>query len=273
MRLCTYREGVGTRLGEVDGDRVWPRDGRDVGDALAGPPPRVGDPLALSGIELAAPLRPPTVFGVGRNYPLHAAELRSEVPASPQVFLKHRGSVTGPAGPVVHPGPGYTGRLDYECELAVVIGRRAHRIGPDEALGHVFGYAVMADISARDLQRSEPQWLRAKGGPTFGPLGPWVTTADEVPDPQALAQRTWVNGEVRQDSSTAHMVFGVAEVVAFLAGSLVLEPGDVIAMGTPAGVGLGLDPPRFLAPGDRVRMMVQGLGELDFPVVEDGGVS
>lgn len=267
MRFCTYRAGAATRLGRVDGDVVTPLDGRDVADALAGERSPAGDPAPLTAVELLVPLRPATVFAVGRNYRLHARELRNDVPDRPQVFLKHRAAVTGPAGPVVHPGAGYTERLDYECELAVVMGRRAERVPEARALDHVFGYAVMDDVSARDLQRDEPQWLRAKGGPTFGPLGPWVTTADEVPDPQALRQRTWVNGELRQDASTAEMVFGVAEVVAWLSRSLVLEPGDLIAMGTPAGVGLGMDPPRFLAPGDVVRMEIEGLGAIEHPVV------
>lgn len=267
MRLCTYRaEGTST-LGRVERDMVRPLDGRDVADALAGVPDPAGDRLPLDGLHLVAPLVPPTAFAVGRNYPLHAAELRSDVPDRPQVFMKHRAAITGPSGPVVHPGGGYTERLDYECELAVIIGRRAWRVAEGDALDHVFGYAVMDDVSARDLQRAEPQWLRAKGGPTFGPLGPWVTTADEVPDPQALRQRTWVNGELRQDASTAQMVFGVAEVIAWLSRSLALEPGDLIAMGTPAGVGLGMDPPRFLAPGDVVRMEIEGLGAIEHRVV------
>ena len=267
MRLCSYGAAGAARLGRVEGERVHPLDGGDVADALAGTPPPAGDPVALSAVELRAPLIPPTAFGVGRNYPLHAAELRSEVPPHPQVFVKHRGAITGPSGPVVHPGQDYTRCLDYECELAVVIGRRARHVPEVHALDHVFGYAVIDDVSARDVQRSEPQWLRAKGGPTFGPLGPWVTTTDEVPDPQALRQRTWVNGELRQDSTTAAMAFGVAEVVAWLSASIALEPGDLIAMGTPAGVGLGMDPPRFLEPGDVVRMEIEGLGAIEHPVV------
>jgi 2-keto-4-pentenoate hydratase/2-oxohepta-3-ene-1,7-dioic acid hydratase in catechol pathway len=270
MRLCTYRVDGATRLGRVEGDQVVPLDGRDLRDALAGVPAAVGDPVPLAGLELAAPHVPATTFAVGRNYPLHAAELNSEVPPHPQVFMKHRGSITGPSGPVVHPGDDYTRCLDYECELAVVIGRRAERVEESRALGHVFGYAVMNDVSARDVQQAEPQWLRAKGGPTFGPFGPWVTTADEVPDPQALGQRTWVNGELRQDSTTGAMVFGVARVIEWLSHSLVLEPGDVIAMGTPAGVGLGMDPPRFLLPGDVVRMEIDGLGAIEHRVVARG---
>ena len=271
MRLCTYRAEGASRLGRVERDMVRPLDGRDVADAIAGVPGPSGDRLPLDRLELAAPFVPPTLFAVGRNYRLHAAELGGEVPDRPQVFLKHRGSVTGPAGPVVHPGDAYTRRLDYECELAVVIGARARAVPEARALGHVFGYAIMDDVSARDVQSSEPQWLRAKGGPTFGPWGPWVTTAEEVADPQALRQRTWVNGELRQDASTAEMAFSVAEVISWLSRSLVLEPGDVIAMGTPAGVGLGMDPPRFLQPVDVVRMEIEGLGAIEHRVVAAGG--
>lgn len=270
MRLCTYRLDSRTRLGRVEGDLVVPLQGSDVRDALTEVPAPAGAAMPLAGLDLQAPLIPGTTFAVGRNYPLHAAELDSEVPPHPQVFMKHRGAITGPSGPVPHPGVGYTRCLDYECELAVVIGRRARHVTRDEALAHVFGYAIIDDISARDVQKHEPQWLRAKGGPGFGPFGPWVTTADEVRDPQDLRQRTWVNGELRQDSSTAAMVFGVAEVIAWLAASLTLEPGDVIAMGTPAGVGLGMDPPRFLVPGDVVRMEIESLGVIEHRVVSGG---
>ena len=167
--------------------------------------------------------------------------------------------MTGPGGEVVRPA--YTEELDYEGELAVVIGRRARDVPPERALAHVFGYAVMNDVTARDRQRAEPQWLRAKGGDTFAPFGPWVTTADEVPDPQALTIRTTVNGELRQDGSTADMVFSVAALVAWCSGSFTLEPGDVITTGTPAGVGVARG--AFLAPGDRVRVEIEGLGALE----------
>lgn len=268
MRLCTYRVDGGTRLGEVVGDRVWPLAGADVRDALHGVPARTGgEALALGDVELLAPLVPGTVLAVGRNYARHAAELDSAVPETPVVFIKHRGAITGPGGPVVHPGLHYTRCLDYEVELAVVIGRRARGVTPAEALAHVFGYAILNDVSARDLQDDEPQWLRAKGGPTFGPFGPWVTTADEVPDPQALRARTWINGELRQDASTADMLFGVADIIAWCSASFVLEPGDVIAMGTPEGVGHGMDPPVYLTPGDRVHMEIDGLGSLRHEVV------
>jgi 5-carboxymethyl-2-hydroxymuconate isomerase len=259
MRLCTYRDRDGSRLGSVVDGRVVPLAGRDVGDALRGVPEPAGAPVALDGLELLAPLAPGKLIGVGLNYRDHAAETGAELPREPLLFAKLPSSVTAPGGEVVRPS--YTDELDYEGELAVVIGRRARDVPAERALDHVFGYAVMNDVTARDRQRAEPQWLRAKGGDTFAPFGPWVTTADEVPDPQALPIRTTVNGELRQDGSTADMVFSVAALVAWCSASFTLDPGDVITTGTPAGVGVARG--SFLEPGDRVRVEIQGLGALE----------
>ncbi|MGD9695990.1 MAG: fumarylacetoacetate hydrolase family protein [Thermoleophilia bacterium] len=266
MRLCTFRDDGGTRLGAVDGDRVTPLAGRDVRDAIgAGPPAAAGPAVALGEVELLPPLVPGKIVGIGWNYLEHIAEMGGERPLEhPRVFAKLTTAVTGPSGPVVKPR--YTDQLDYEGELAVVIGRRARDVPVERALEHVFGYAVMNDVSARDRQQDEVQWIRAKGGDTFAPWGPWVTTADEVPDPQALALRTWVNGELRQDATTAWMIFPVAELIAWCAASFTLEPGDVIATGTPPGVGAGRTPPAFLEPGDRVRIEIDGLGALEHAV-------
>ena len=169
------------------------------------------------------------------------------------------------AGPVPHPS--WTDELDYEGELAVVIGRRARDVPIARALAHVFGYAVMDDVSARDRQRAEPQWVRAKGGDGFAPFGPWITTRDEVPDPQALRVRTWVNGELRQDGNTRDMVFPVAELVSRCSHAFTLDPGDVITTGTPAGVGTARTPPAYLRPGDVVRVEVGDLGVIEHPVI------
>ena len=262
MRLCTFRDAAGTRLGEVRGDLVQPRAGLDVREALGGAAPEpVGDPVPLAGLELLAPLVPRSVFGIGLNYRDHAAETGAAVPSEPLVFAKLTSSLTGATADVVRPA--YTRELDYEGELAVVIGRRARDVTADDALAHVFGYAVMNDVSARDRQRAEPQWIRAKGGDTFGPFGPWVTTADEVPDPQALGIRTHVNGELRQDGHTGDMVFPVAELIAWCSASFTLEPGDVITTGTPAGVGVARRPQAFLEPGDVVRIEIDGLGMIE----------
>ena len=264
MRLCTFLDAGRTRLARVDGDLVQPLDGRDVRDAFHAVPEPMGDPVPLAGLELAPPLIPGKLLGVGWNYSDHAQEMGGTVPDQPLIFSKLVSSIVGPSGPVVRPD--YTDQLDYEAELAVVMGSAARDVAPERALDHVFGYAVMDDVTARDLQRSEPQWVRAKGGDTFGPFGPWVTTADEVPDPQALLVRSWVNGEPRQDATTADMIFSVAALVSWCSRNFTLEPGDVIATGTPPGVGNGRVPPVFLQPGDRVRIEVERLGAIEHAI-------
>ncbi len=265
MRMCTFRDGAGQRLGLVEGDVVRPLAGRSVLDAIHhAVPAATGDPVPLDAVELLAPLRPPKVIGVGHNYRAHAEEIGIEPPSEPRLFAKLASSIVAPGGPIVHPG--WTSELDYEGELAVVIGRRAREVPPEDALDAVFGYAVIDDVTARDLQRTEGNWVRAKGGDTFGPLGPWVTTADEVPDPNSLTIRTWVNGDLRQEGSTADMIFPVSELVAFCSRHFTLEPGDVIATGTPSGVGTWRDPPVHLAPGDVVRIEIDRLGSIEHPV-------
>jgi 5-carboxymethyl-2-hydroxymuconate isomerase len=265
MRLCTFRDSAGTRLGRVDGDAVVPLAGADASAALGGAAPaQDGDPLPIAGLDLASPLVPGKIIGIGLNYRDHAAETGAALPTRPLLFAKLPTAVAGPADEIVIPA--HTDELDYEGELAVVIGRRCRDVAEADALDAVFGYAVMDDVSARDRQREEPQWIRAKGGDTMAPWGPWITTADEVPDPQALRIRTWVNGDLRQDGTTADMVFTVAALIAFCSASFTLEPGDVITTGTPAGVGVARDPKAFLRPGDRVRVEIDGLGVLDNPV-------
>ncbi|MEW6583240.1 MAG: fumarylacetoacetate hydrolase family protein [Actinomycetota bacterium] len=268
MRLCSFLPPghAAPVAGVVDGDAVRPLPVADVLAVIRGDDPgRPGDPVPLADVALLAPFRPGKLIGVGLNFRDHAAETGKEPPREPLLFAKLPSSVTRPGGPVVRPP--YTTELDYEGELAVVIGREARDVPPERALEHVFGYAVMNDVSARDRQREEPQWVRAKGGDTFAPFGPWVTTADEVGDPQALTIRTWVNGELRQDGSTADMIFSVAELIAWCSASFTLEPGDTITTGTPAGVGVGRTPPWFLSPGDRVRVEIDGLGAIEHPVV------
>ena len=157
----------------------------------------------------------------------------------------------------------YTRELDYEGELAVVIGATLRDASLADAQAGVFGYTIVNDVSARDLQQAEPQWTRAKGGDTFAPMGPWIVTADELGDPQRLSVRTWVNGELRQDGHTSQMITPVAELVAWCSANFTLEPGDVIATGTPAGVGRGFDPPRYLEPGDLVRIEIEGIGAME----------
>jgi 5-carboxymethyl-2-hydroxymuconate isomerase len=266
VRLCTYLGADGPRLGLVEDGAVRPLGAPDLLSVIRGADPgEPGPPEPLDGVTLLAPLRPPKLIGIGLNYRDHAEETGQSAPTEPLMFAKLVTAVTGPAGPV--PLPAYTEELDYEGALAVVIGRRARDVAAADALDHVFGYAVMDDVSARDRQRAEPQWVRAKGGDGFAPFGPWVTTADEVPDPQALRIRTWVNGDLRQDGTTADMVFGVADLVAYCSSQYTLEPGDVITTGTPAGVGTARRPPAYLGVGDRVRIEIDGLGAIEHPVV------
>ncbi len=266
MRLCSFHGADGPRPGLVEGDLVVPLTAASSREVIAGAPAVPGgDPVPLASVVLEAPVVPGNAFGIGLNYRAHAAETGKEPPVEPVLFAKMRGTVNRPSGPVVHPG--WTRRLDYEGELGVVIGTTAHRVPPQDALGHVFGYLVVNDVSARDRQASEPQWIRAKSGWGFMPMGPWITTADEVGDPQDLRIRTWVNGDLRQDTNTADMIFPVAELVSYASHVFPLEPGDVITTGTPSGVGVGMDPMQFLAPGDVVRVEIDRLGAIEHAVV------
>jgi acylpyruvate hydrolase len=211
-----------------------------------------GPSWPLEEVTLLAPVPAPrAIFGIGLNYADHVAETGGERPERPLVFTKLPSSAAAPGAPVRCPA--VVRRLDYEGELAVVMG----------AGGRVAGYAVADDVSARDLQGREPQWTRAKGADGFCPYGPWITTADEVPDPHALRLRTWVNGALRQDSDTSNLIFTVPELVAFIGETCTLCPGDLILTGTPAGVGLGQDPPSFLSAGDVVRIEIEGLGAIE----------
>jgi 2-keto-4-pentenoate hydratase/2-oxohepta-3-ene-1,7-dioic acid hydratase in catechol pathway len=211
--------------------------------------------------RLLAPLRPGKVVAIGLNYLDHVRETGMSAPERPLVFAKWPTSVIGPGEDIVV-DPGLTERVDWEVELAAVIGATARNVPADRALEHVFGYTVANDVSARDVQFADGQWVRAKSFDTFCPLGPVIVTADEIPDPQALRLTTTVNGETVQDSSTSEMVFGVAELIAFCSRSFTLEPGDVLLTGTPWGCGEFMEPRRSLQPGDVVECAVEGIGPL-----------
>src|ERR687888_1905485 len=259
MKLASFRSPTGDALsGEVrDGRVVAFADGATIRDRLASGDRNAatGQGFALEEVELLAPHAPRVIFGIGLNYLAHAQEQNAQPPETPIVFMKLPSSVVAPGAPVR--APSIVRRLDYEGELAVVMG----------ADGEVAGFAVADDLTARDLQRREPQWTRAKGFDGSCPFGPWITTADEIPDPGALALRTWVNGELRQDSNTSDLIFGVPALVDFLQETCTLAPGDLILTGTPSGVGVYMDPPRFLTSGDIVRIEIERLGVIEHEVV------
>ena len=282
MRLVTYSHaGSGTRLGvEATGGTIHDLTAvlgvADVGEMLARgiSADEVEDLRARARtfepgeVALQAPIRRPgKVICVGLNYHDHCREQNVEPPAYPLLFSKFANAVTHPGAPVTRPAA--TEQLDLECELAVVIGRRASRIRPGEASDAIFGYTIVNDVTMRDLQREDRQWLRAKGSDGFAPMGPAVVTADELGDPAALGLRSSVNGETWQDSTTAEMIFDVATIVAFASRTITLEPGDVIATGTPAGVGHYQQPPRYLADGDVMRCEIEGIGAIENAVVDE----
>jgi 2-keto-4-pentenoate hydratase/2-oxohepta-3-ene-1,7-dioic acid hydratase in catechol pathway len=232
--------------------------------------------MPLSDVQLLAPLpRPPrNIFCVGKNYREHAKEFASSgfdataqevVPEAPVVFSKPPSSVIGPGAPIPsHLDP--TQSVDYEGELAVVIGRGGRGITSADALDHVFGYTIVNDVTARTLQQRHRQWILGKGIDGFCPMGPAIVTADEIPDPRRLRVRTWVNDDLRQDESVAALIFDIPTLIETISAGITLEPGDVIATGTPYGVGIGYTPPRFLKPGDTVRVEIEGIGVLENPV-------
>jgi 2-keto-4-pentenoate hydratase/2-oxohepta-3-ene-1,7-dioic acid hydratase in catechol pathway len=211
--------------------------------------------------------RPGKIVCVGLNYRDHAAEQGTELPTAPLLFAKWPNTLIGPGEAIVIPQEAR--QVDYEAELGVVIGTRARRVAEADALDVVRGYICVNDVSARDLQFADGQWTRGKSPDTFCPVGPRLVPREEVDDPQALAIRCAVNGEVLQDSSTAQMVFSVAEIIAYASRTITLEPGDLIATGTPAGVGVFRDPKILLEDGDEVTVEIEGLGSLTNPVQQE----
>ena len=280
MRLLTHLADGEERLAVAIDDR----DGVDVVDLLGDGPWTMARLLAdpsgtlerlrraidqgsapavrpVASLRLLAPVRPAKIIAVGRNYREHAAEESAALPTAPLLFAKFPSSLVGD-GATITWSSALTAGVDYEAELAVVIGRRARNVPVDDALDHVLGYSCLNDVSARDLQVSDGQWTRAKSLDTFCPMGPWLVTADEIPNPGALRVRCRVNGEQRQDATTAELVHGITELIAYCSQSFTLEPGDVIATGTPGGVGAFRDPPVFLADGDMVEVEIERVGTL-----------
>lgn len=280
MKLCTFvpSPGAAPRLGVVVGDAVvdLSRAAPDLPDetcallaagdtalrraaeAAAG----ARDRLPLDAVRLAPPiLRPPKFLAIGLNYADHVAEAGLETPQIPTVFNKQSTCVAGPRDPVHLPR--VSAALDYEGELGFVVGRRCRHVPRERARAVIAGYLVVNDVSVRDWQFRVPTWTMGKSFDTHGPIGPWLTTADEVGDPHDLRIRTWVNGELRQDSSTKHLIFDCYAIVEHLSTAFTLEPGDVVATGTPGGVGIARKPPALLRAGDVVRVEIDGLGALD----------
>lgn len=252
----------------VDGEPRWALlRGGDAGEPIAelldknpalGGARLLGEARPAADLAVLVPVEPGKILGIGTNYRAHAAEMGKPVPEEPLLFMKPPSSLLPPRGAIVRPG-GYA-RVDFEGELGVVIGRRARHVPVGSALEHVFGYTCVNDVTVRDLQKKDVQFTRAKGFDTFCPTGPIIVPAAALPDPQRLPVRTRVNGVSRQDSSTADMVFSVAELIAFISRFMTLEPGDLITTGTPQGVG-------NLEPGDVVEVEVEGVGVLSNPVV------
>lgn len=301
MRLVTYRASVvdAARLGVVQGmeivDVQWLAAAKgqqlpasmleliDLGPSGSSALQRLlascegqwpaGTALPAVNVQLLAPIPRPrkNIFGIGLNYVEHVAEssraldTSRDLPKQPVIFSKPPTTVVGPGEPIRHDAS-LTQQLDWEVELAAIIGMRASRVKTQDALRYIFGYSVMIDVSARDCRRAG-QWIYSKGMDSYGPFGPCIVTVDEIPDPQVLDLWLTVNGQVKQKSNTRHMLFKVDALVADISAGITLEPGDIIATGTPEGVGAGRDPQEWLKPGDVVVACVEGIGEIRHPVV------
>jgi 2-keto-4-pentenoate hydratase/2-oxohepta-3-ene-1,7-dioic acid hydratase in catechol pathway len=285
MKLATFTHRGSTRIGLVEGDEVVdlaaaaPSLPRQMLAFLeAGPEARGqaraasarGARLALADVRLEAPIaRPPKFLGVGLNYADHVAESGLATPAHPTIFNKQSTCVVGPHDPIHLPR--VSRALDYEGELGFVIGRRCRHVARDDAPEVIAGYLIVNDVSVRDWQLRTPTWTIGKSFDTHGPIGPWIATSDELGDPHRLGLRTWVNGELRQQSNTKELIFDCFALVEHLSTAFTLEPGDIVATGTPSGVGIAMKPPRLLAAGDRVRIEIEGIGAIENPVIDEPG--
>lgn len=283
MKIARYERKDRISLGVVRHDRVIPLValGFEFADMIAlieagapclakiretleNCPEDIGEPLAS--VRLLAPLRPRKFLAIGMNYQRHAEEARRlgiPVPEKQLWFNKQTSCVNGPYDHILR---GVTEKLDYEVELGVVIGKSAKSVSASDAFDHVFGYLVVNDVSARDWQMHSQTMTMGKSFDTHGPIGPWIVTADEIENPEALGIRCFVNGEMRQNSNTGDLVHKIAQQIEYLSTAFTLEPGDILATGTPEGVGVAMDPPQFLQPGDIVRCEIDGIGAIENPV-------
>jgi 2-keto-4-pentenoate hydratase/2-oxohepta-3-ene-1,7-dioic acid hydratase in catechol pathway len=255
MRIVRFLLEGRSGYGVLEGEKIFP-----IWDTPYIGLSQTGEVLTLSDVTLLAPCEPSKIIALGLNYRDHAVEFGREVPDEPLIFMKPSTSVIGPEMDIVYPQ--MSRRVDYEAELAVVIGETARRVPEDRALDYVLGYTCFNDVTARDLQKKDGQFTRAKGFDTFAPLGPWIET--EIPDPDNLSVEAYLNGERRQHSHTGNMVFGVARLISFISHIMTLLPGDVIATGTPSGIG----PMRV---GDVIEIRVEGIGALRNQIVAEEG--
>lgn len=283
MKLATILTSRGKQAAAVLGERVIDLSGAGFSDVLsvlqAGSeeraklenwlyhPPAEAE-IALSAATLLAPIpRPPKLICIGLNYREHAVESKMEIPKTPTVFSKFTTAIIGPGAPIVLPKT--STQPDYEAELAFVIGKGGRHIQASDWKQHVWGYTMVNDVSARDYQMASTQWLMGKTFDTFAPMGPYLVSADEIEDPHHLSISLRIGDEVLQNSTTDELIFKIPELVAFLSSVFTLETGDVVCTGTPSGVGFARKPPRYLKAGDRVTVAVQGLGELQNPVIAE----
>jgi len=273
MKLVTFTHNNRTRLGELDGDKVYVLAGPDtmrMSDVLRRgiTPNRINQSFPLSEVTLHAPLHPGKIIAIGLNYAKHAAETGAALPPAPIIFSKFPSSVIG-TGEAITWSKSITTQVDWEVELAVVIGKKARNVTEEDSLKHVYGYTVGNDVSARDLQiRIDRQWTRGKSLDTFCPLGPCIVTRSDIPDPGKLNLKTILNGKVVQDSNTEDLIFNVPQLISYCSRMFTLEPGDVIMTGTPSGVGEGMKPPQYLKDGDQVTVSIEGIGEVTNPCKE-----
>jgi 2-keto-4-pentenoate hydratase/2-oxohepta-3-ene-1,7-dioic acid hydratase in catechol pathway len=284
MKLATFTHSGFTRIGVVEGDEIvdlaeaapeLPREmtalfaaGPAALDRAARAAAAMRTRISIDDLHLEAPvLRPPKILAVGLNYADHVAESGREAPERPVIFNKQSTSVTGPYDPVHLPRASQA--LDYEGELGFVIGRRCRHVPRERAAEVVAGYVVVNDVSVRDWQFHTPAMTMGKSFDTHCPAGPWIATADEIGDPHSLGLRTWVNGELRQDSNTKELIFDCFAIIEYLTTAFTLEPGDLISTGTPGGVGIAMKPPRLLVAGDVVRVEVEGIGQIENPVITE----
>jgi 2-keto-4-pentenoate hydratase/2-oxohepta-3-ene-1,7-dioic acid hydratase in catechol pathway len=280
MRILTCSRNGKRFVGLLEGEKVQPLDAPDALSVIRarGKPKPAGSPVALAEVTVDAPIPRPfrNIWCVGKNYHEHAHEFSRSgfdssaasgaIPEAPIVFSKVPECVIAP-GESILVDPKVSSAIDYEAELAVVIGREGRGISKARALDHVWGYTIVNDVTARDIQGRLKQWLVGKSQDTFCPMGPLLVSADEV-DVGNLDVRCWVNGELRQNANTRDLIFDVPTIIETISAGVTLYPGDIIATGTPAGVGIGFKPPKYLKPGDRVKIEISGLGTLENPVGE-----